>query len=346
MKGAAARRGGPLVSVCVPTYNDGPFVLQSLGSIINQTYSNIEILIGDDASADHTSEIVRSLEDSRIKYHRNETNLGQFENVNRLIQRAKGEYIAIYHSDDIYEPRIVENEVSFLKSHPEVGAVFALDRWIDTHGRVHGETRLPQGVPPHTPLSLSNVLPVLLRNKNCLLRAPTFMGRVEVFRRVGLFNTSEFDTAGDLEMWLRILTEFKIAILDEHLMRYRSGATQVSRRYNYLRTCEEHFFPIMDRYLGMKGVADRLSPVSLREYAFHRCDDETFRAANWLIRGNAAGARALLLRPFPWRTLFTNFRRRKLRVLLLRTLMRTCLTIGAERPLVAFLKWSEYGGRI
>lgn len=342
----AIKTSGPLVSVCVPTYNDGPFVLASLVSILNQTYTNLEILVGDDASTDNTPEIIRSLQDPRLHYQRNSTNLGQFENVNRLIRCARGEYIAIYHSDDIYEPQIVEKEVDFLETHPEAGAVFALDRWIDQNGRVLGQTRLPRGVRTNTCLGLADVMPLLLRYKNRLLRGPTFMGRVEVFRRVGLFNPSDFDIAGDLEMWLRILTMFKVAILDEPLMRYRIGATQVSSRYNHLRTGEEHFFPVMDRYLSMEGLAGVIDPVSLTEYAFHRCDDETFRAANLVIRGDGAGAWELLKRPYPWRTLLNGFRRRKIRVLLLRALMRWGLAWGAVRPLAQLLVWTEYGGHL
>jgi len=342
----ATKTAGPLVSVCVPTYNDGPFVLASLVSILNQTYTNLEILVGDDASTDNTPELIRSLKDPRIHYQRNSTNVGQFENVNRLIRRARGEYIAIYHSDDLYEPRIVEKEVGFLEAHPEAGAVFALDRWIDHNGRVLGQTRLPEGARTNTCLGLADVMPILLRHKNRLLRGPTFMGRAEVFSRVGLFNPSDFDIAGDLEMWLRILTVFKIAILDEPLMRYRIGATQVSSRYNHLRIGEEPFFPVMDRYLSREGLAGAIDPISLTEYAFHRCDDETFRAANLVIRGDGAGAWELLKRPYPWRTLLNGFRRRKVRVLLLRVLMRCGLILGAVRPLARLLVWTEYGGRL
>lgn len=336
----------PTVSICVPTYNDGRFLRGSLASITAQTYPRLEILVSDDGSSDDTAEIVRSFDDPRITYHRNPRNLGQFENVNRCIQRARGEYIAIYHSDDLYDPRIVEKEVSFLEAHPEAGAVFALDRWVDDRDRVFGATRLPNGVRANICLELTDVIPALLRNKNRFLRAPTFMGRAEVFRRVGLFNTADYDIAGDLEMWLRILTEFKIGILGEHLMWYRSGRTQVSMRYNHLRTCEEHFFPILDRYLAREGLATRMDPVSLIEYAFHRCDDATFRAANMLIRGDTAGARALLRRPFPWRTLVTRLQRRKLRVLILRGLMRAGLALGAAGALRRLLVILEYGGHI
>ncbi len=336
----------PLVSVCMPTHNDGPFLAQSLESIVNQTYPHLEILIGDDGSDDITPEIVRSFGDGRIRYYRNPTNLGQFQNVNRIIGRARGKYVAVYHSDDVYEAPIVEREVRFLEAHPDAGAVFALDRWIDARGRAFGETRLPPGVRANTCLGLPDVMPHLLRHKNHIFRAPTFMGRAEVFSRVGLFNTSDFDIASDLEMWLRILTAFKVAILDEPLMRYRSDPSQVSARYNHLRTKEEDFFMIIERYLTVDHMIEKMDPGSLTEYAFHRCDDRTFRAANLLIRREAAGARELLRGPFPWRTFTVSVRRRKLRVLLLRALMRGGLALNAAGRLARLLMWTEYGGRV
>jgi GT2 family glycosyltransferase len=335
---------GPLVSICVPTYNDGPFLFQTLESIVNQTYPRLEILIGNDGSTDDTEEIVRSFNEPRIRYYLNETNLGQFENVNSLIKRAQGQYIAIYHSDDIYESQIVEKEVSFLETHPEAGAVFALDRWIDAEGNIFGETELPQGIPPNTCLALDDAVRILLCEKNCLIRTPTFMGRAKVFERLGFFS-SNYDIAGDLEMWLRILTVFKIGIVGEHLMRYRCDATQVSSIYNYLRTFEEHFFPLMDLYLTKCSLTTRIDSSFMTEYAFHRCDDQTFRAINWLLKGNPIQAAELLRQGFPWCALLRKPTFRKIRVVVLRTLVRLCVQLYPDQRLNHVLHYIAYRKR-
>ena len=342
------QNAGPLVSVCIPTYNDGAFIRQSLQSITNQTYRNLEILIGDDSSTDNTLEIVESFNDPRIVYHRNDRNLGQFDNVNTLIQRACGAYIAIYHSDDIYDPEIVQKEVLFLETHADVGAVFTLDKRIDTHGKLIGKMRLLPEVKPRTALGLADVMAIVLRHRNRVFRTPSFMGRPEIFKHIGLFR-SDYDIASDFEMWLRILTLFKIAILDEWLFYYRRGDTQVSHSYQKLRTFEEHFFSIVDHYLNKEGLEKSIDPVTLTEYAFHRCDDETFRAANFIIKGDSCSAYALLRRPFPWRTLMistTDLHWRKIRVILLRILMRAGLDFGASRALARLLAFTEYRGRI
>ena len=83
--------------------------------------------------------------------------------------------------------------------------------------------------------------------------------------------------------------------------------------------------------------------VDLREFAFHRLDDQTFRAVNHVIRGQTEEAAALLAAPFTWRSLVAAPARRKLRVLLLRTFMRWALRLGAAGPLRGFVQWSEYG---
>ncbi|WP_218081750.1 glycosyltransferase family 2 protein [Anthocerotibacter panamensis] len=334
----------PLVTICVPTYNNAGYLVQSLSSILGQSYRHIEVLVGDDASTDTTAQVVQSFTDERLHYFRNPVNLGQFENVNTLVKRAKGKYVAVYHSDDLYTPQIVEKEAAFLEANPRAGAVFALDWRIDSQGQMLGETQLLPGATPRVCLSLKEVLAVLLRYKNRLLRGPTFMGRAQIFEQVGYF-CEDYDIAGDLEMWLRILTVYPIGILDEPLMYYRHSSTQVSSRYNYLRTFEEHFFTILDCYLPQAGDLSAVDSEGMAEYAFHRLDDTTFRAANAVLRGDTALARRLLDHPFPWTSLYP-LRRRKLRVLLLRLLMAVGLRSGMQRLLCMFLTWSEYEGSL
>lgn len=325
------------MSVCIPTYNDAVFLPSALSSILAQSYARIEVLVGDDGSTDETPAVVASFADPRIRYHRNERNLGQFANANACIERSTGDLVSVYHSDDVYDPTIVDEEVAFLDAHPEAGAVFTLDRWIDRSGKVIGETHLPPDVPDTPCLTMEQVLPVLLRHRNRLLRGPTFMGRRSTFDKVGLFEPDTYPIANDLEYWLRVLTHFPVGIIRRHLMSYRQDPSQVSSQYNRLRTTEEDFFAVIDRYLADTAVAAHADEAALIEYAFHRCDDETARAANLVIRGHVGDARTLLARPFPWRSLAGVVTRRKIRVLLLRTVLRTGIAVRAHRPLARAL---------
>jgi hypothetical protein len=240
----------------------------------------------------------------------------------------------------------VEKEAAYLRCHPEAGAVFCMDHYIDDDGKIFGGTNLPLEFHGRETLNYKDVFPFLVRRRNILFRCPTFMTRRKVLDTVGVFAPETYDIASDLEMWIRIVRRFPIGILPERLMRYRVGRQQWSFRYKRLRTEEAWEFLVMDYYIETDGWREKLSPSDLREYAFHRCDDETFRAANFVIQGNADEARKLLQRSYPLSTFLANIRRRKLRVLLSRSLMKAGLRIGAVRPLARLLVWTEYQGRV
>jgi glycosyltransferase involved in cell wall biosynthesis len=335
-----------LVSVCMPAYNVEKCLRDALISVLSQTHHDIEVILVDDGSTDRTPDVARSAVDERLRYVRNPTNLGGFQTMNKAVSLAKGDLVAIYHSDDVYEPMIIECQVDYLNTHPEAGAVFCLDHFMDESGTIFGGMTLPDEFVEREWLTYDDVFPFIMRHKNVLFCCPTFMVRREVLDEVGLFDPEKYDIAADLDLWIRIVRRFPIGILNKRLMRYRVGKAQWSSRYKRLRTEPELYFAVMDHYLRADDWLRKLSPSDLVEYAFHRCDDETFRAANLVLRGDITAASELLQRPYPWRTLVTSVRRRKLRVLLLRALMRGAVRLRAVNSLARFLAWSEYGGRI
>ena len=96
----------PLVSIVMGTYNGQEFLCQQIDSIIGQSYSNLEIVIQDDGSSDETCNIVRryASKDTRIRFFQNKENLGINQNFYDLIDKARGDYIAISDQDDIWKP--------------------------------------------------------------------------------------------------------------------------------------------------------------------------------------------------------------------------------------------------
>lgn len=91
----------PLISVVIPAYNHDKFIGSAIESVLDQTFSNLELIIVDDGSTDSTAEVINSYTDSRLSYYHQE-NQDAFNTINRGMSMAKGEYISILNSDDVY----------------------------------------------------------------------------------------------------------------------------------------------------------------------------------------------------------------------------------------------------
>ena len=112
----------PLVSIAITTYKRPRLLLETITSILRQTLQDFEIVICDDNSLDGTEEVVRKVGDSRIRYHCNQVNLGQFKSTNRCIQLSTGKYFCWNSDDNVYLPQFLERLVGALEVHPEIGA--------------------------------------------------------------------------------------------------------------------------------------------------------------------------------------------------------------------------------
>lgn len=334
-----------LVSVFIPAYNASAFIEQTLSSVLAQSYRNIEIVVLDDASTDDTPQRVAGFVDPRLRYVRNARNLGQFRTMSRAAELTRGPFIAICHADDVYEPDSVATELAFLRRHPEAGAVFAQDNIIDEEGRLLARVTIAPEFVGRPLLGYEEIFRYLLRNMNQLLCCPTFMVRREVLLKVGAFDGERYRIAADLDMWIRILRCHPVGVLPERLVNYRRSREQQSSKYQRLRTTQDEFFAIMDRYRALDGLDARLTLADRREYEFHRFDDNIFRAANLVILGRPDEARPLFARGYPWISLLRRPRRRKVRVLLVQSTCQLMLWARQAAILVWLLRWSEYGDR-
>jgi glycosyltransferase involved in cell wall biosynthesis len=283
---------GPLVSVLVPSFNGAPWLREALDSILAQTYSPIEVILLDDGSTDDTPAIAASYGD-RIRYVRQPTNLGIYGNVNVGIGLAQGELVATYHADDIYLPGMVAAQVAYLQAHPEVGAVFCADIFVDAEGNEYGRMVLPEEVRGEQPLDYPTVLNALLTYKNRFLVCPTAMVRASVHDDVGAYDQVHYRNTADLEMWLRIARRYPIAVLESHLMKYRHFHGNSSQRYHRLRTTPENFFMIMDEYLAA-GDRPLATSKALTNYEAHRSEDRLMGAIACYIKSEPAEGRRIL----------------------------------------------------
>jgi glycosyltransferase involved in cell wall biosynthesis len=223
-----------LITVCLPTYNASKFIGSTLESLCNQTYKNIEILIGDNASTDNTYEIIKKYQekDTRISYYKNEINLGYSENCNKLISQSKGEYIAIYHSDDVYDLTIVEKEVKALDENLDLAGVFTLANQIDEIGEKSEEMECPLDLKGEYlyKINIHEFIDNVLLKYGSPLICPTSMIRKKIYEEMGGYDLV-LKYIEDQDMWARILNKYPLGIISEKLINYRKHESQGSSYY-------------------------------------------------------------------------------------------------------------------
>ncbi|MDE1294017.1 glycosyltransferase family 2 protein [Vibrio aestuarianus] len=223
----------PLVTIIIPTYNAANFIRESLLSIVNQTWENIEIIIGDNASTDDTESRIEDIikEHKHIVYIKNKENVGYSKNCNDLMKMSKGKYISIFHSDDIYSPFIVEEQVKYMEEHPRILGCFTNFTPIDEDGDIiKGRIKSYSYKDKFVIYDRKDFISELLENRHNPLFCPSSMIRKEVYDRVGGYSEDLFEIF-DQDMWLRILTIGKLAVINNELVKYRFHNKQLSYIY-------------------------------------------------------------------------------------------------------------------
>ena len=206
----------PLVSICIPTYNRAGMVGKAIESALAQSYQNIEILVVDNASDDNIESVIATYHDPRLKFFKNDRNLGLFGNFNRCAELSKGDYIHILHSDDYIDSHFTQTCVEFLEANPEVMMTFTSVQAISDKEKKTIGIRTQNQVFP-APEGFKEIL----RSRN-LISCPSVMIRKEVYNSVGLYSL-EYSYSGDLYQWLRIAKRFDIAYVAGATLFYRQG---------------------------------------------------------------------------------------------------------------------------
>jgi len=199
----------PKVTVLMPVYNAGRFLREAIDSILAQTFTDFEFLIIDDGSTDGSQSIIRSYDDSRIKFVQNENNLGVAATLNRGLDLAWGEHIARMDADDISLPRRLEKQIRFMEDKPEVGVS---GTWI----RLFGDQ--PRVV-DRCPVGASVVKAYLLFDNP--MSHPSVIMRHEVMKKFNLHYDPAFSRTEDYDLWSRASQYFSMDNLPEPLVKFR-----------------------------------------------------------------------------------------------------------------------------
>jgi glycosyltransferase involved in cell wall biosynthesis len=214
----------PLVSVIIPVYQSAATVAESLQSVIDQTYSHLEILVVDDGSMDQSISICEQFDDSRIRIlHQQNRGLAGARNTG--IRQAHGEFLGFLDSDDLWLPTKVERHVAHLQARPEVGVSFSRSGFIDESSKPIGIYQMPK---------LQDITPEMVFCRNPIGKGSAVVIRRDVFAAIrfeanlygeveDFFFDDSFRQSEDIECWLRIAlqTQWRIEGIPEALTLYR-----------------------------------------------------------------------------------------------------------------------------
>lgn len=218
----------PELSVCLPVYNAGAHLHPAIGSVLDQDYENFELIVVDDCSTEPTEDALAKFDDRRLRFVRNEQNLGLPANWNRCIELAGGEFIAIFHQDDLMLPGNLRRKVEMLRDNPSMGYVYSDIVTIDETGQTIGGHYIPQ---PDADLVMPGCQVFeMVAATGDPIACPAVIVRAECYRQFGLFDT-RLPYATDLEMWLRIAAQRTVGFIAEPLVAHRIHQRQEGARF-------------------------------------------------------------------------------------------------------------------
>lgn len=205
-----------LISIILPTYNGGKYIKRAIESIISQTYSSWELLVIDDGSTDNTSDILRNYisKDNRIKYLKNDFNLGIQKTLNKGIKESKGEYIARIDDDDEWiDKDKLEKQINFLSKHQDCVLVGTGVIVVNEDGEELLRYLLPES---------NEAIKARILGKNCFVHSSVMFKRDVVLGLGGYNESKESRHIEDYDLWLRLGTIGKLANLPVYAVKFTS----------------------------------------------------------------------------------------------------------------------------
>ena len=255
----------PLVTVLLAVHDGEAYVRTAMASVLGQTFSDLELVVVDDASTDRTPAILAAVGDPRMRLLRNEAQLGLAASLNRGLDEARGRYVARLDADDVAMPRRLERQLERLRATPNVGVVgSAVLELVDTSrvGAMHAMPTLPQEV-----------------RLAALFSSPFFHPAVVVDRDVldrhELRYDTSFEESEDYDLWSRLLEVADGDNVPDPLVLYRVHPEQASQRRRELqRECQ-----LRVARRAIAAVAPDLSPEEV-ELAWRVGAGEAVETAN------------------------------------------------------------------
>ncbi|MBU1417887.1 MAG: glycosyltransferase [Proteobacteria bacterium] len=213
----------PLISVIIPLYNHEKFIYEAVVSVLEQSYVNLELIIIDDGSIDNSVATVSTLSDSRLKLF-TQQNCGAHATINRGIASAKGDYVAILNSDDLYHSTRLQTFVDVITEDKTIDALFSQVEAIHENSEHYFSF---SNRPKHNiPLKRDHPdqrLAADLLGINIVTTTSNLFCKKEVFNDIGLFRNYRY--SHDLDFFLRLFQQKHVRFIDKPLLCYRIHAT-------------------------------------------------------------------------------------------------------------------------
>ena len=213
---------GPLVSICMPIYNDEDYVGEALSSVLNQTYKNLEVVFSNNCSTDNSVKVINSFNDSRVKIYTNETNIGGAKNFEKVFSYATGKYMSYLSSDDKIDLTAIEKAVKLMED-PKNQDVVLVNTYIGIIDNLSKEVyvkRFPFGSGRIS--SYWGIRSNFIYGSNCIGEPNGSVWRRDAFMKLPrpLFANSVYWT-GDLDMKMELMLQGNSYMIPEPLGKFR-----------------------------------------------------------------------------------------------------------------------------
>lgn len=268
-----------VVSVIMPVYNLEKYVASSVNSILNQTFTDFEFIIIDDASTDGSKEILKKISDQRVQIITNSENMGNYISRNIGIKVSSGEFIFVMDADDLALPYRLERQMYFMMNNPDVGIC---STWFRRFG-------LGRNIPINYPLN-EEWLRISFMHNNYCLHPGLCIRRSALPEEESLFYNEYYEYASDYDFVSRNFKYFRICNIPETLMEYRVHSEQITiskftKQQKYADCIRINFLQNIGLTLNEEEKAMHLSLVK-NEYNANFDFKEYISWCNKILRNN------------------------------------------------------------
>ncbi|HLP51911.1 MAG TPA: glycosyltransferase family 2 protein [Chitinophagales bacterium] len=205
----------PAISVLMPVYNGASYLATAIDSILNQTFTDFELLLINDGSTDSSENIIHSYADPRIRYIKNETNIRLIATLNKGIELCRGKYIVRMDADDISELNRLQLQYDFMESHPGIALCGS---WFKMFGE---QNNIIKYTGTHDAIRMKMLY-------QCHFCHPSVIIRTAMIKTIEPKFDAAFIHAEDYEFFARITEKFETANIQRVLLNYRFHAGSVS----------------------------------------------------------------------------------------------------------------------